>query len=43
MTKFAVYTVPPADSLLYQCGSEILGYDVRTGEFLPEENATRAA
>jgi hypothetical protein len=43
MAKFAVYTVPPADSLLYQRGSEILGYDVRTGEFLPEQNATRTA
>ena len=43
MAKFAVYTVPPADSLVYQRGSEILGYDVRAGEFLAEENATRAA
>jgi len=43
MAKFAVYTIPPADSLLYQRGSEILGYDVRIGEFLPDDNATRAA
>ncbi|MCA9884870.1 MAG: hypothetical protein KC708_17960 [Anaerolineae bacterium] len=43
MAKFAVYTIPPADSLLYQHGSELLGYDVRTGQFLPEDNATRAA
>ena len=43
MAKFAVYTIPPADSLLYQRGSEMLGYDVRTGQFLPEDNATRAA
>ncbi len=43
MAKFAVYTIPPADSDLYQRGSEILGYDVRSGEFLPEENATREA
>lgn len=42
MPKFAVYYIPPADSLLYQCGSEILGYDVRTGEFLPKDNPTRA-
>lgn len=43
MAKFAVYYVPPADSKLYQRGSEILGYDVRAGEFLPVNNATRAA
>ena len=42
MPKFAVYYVPPAESTLYQHGSEILGYDVRTGQFLPENNATRA-
>jgi len=42
MPKFAVYYTPPADSMLYQRGSEILGYDVRTGKFLPEENPTRA-
>ena len=43
MAKFAVYTIPPADSELYQRGSEILGYDLRKGEFLPEDNATRRA
>lgn len=43
MAKFAVYTIPPPDSDLYQRGSEILGYDVRTGEFLPEDNPTRDA
>lgn len=43
MAKFAVYYIPPADSLLYRRGSEILGYDVRAGVFLPEANPTRAA
>lgn len=43
MPKFAVYYVPPEESDLYRRGSEILGYDVRTGDFLPEDNATRAA
>jgi hypothetical protein len=43
MPKFAVYYVPPADSALYQHGSDILGYDVRAGEMLPTDNATRAA
>lgn len=43
MPKFAVYYVPPADSDLYRRGSEILGYDVRTGSILPAENPTRAA
>lgn len=43
MAKFAVYTIPPAGSLLYQRGSELLGYDVRSGTFLPENNPTRAA
>lgn len=43
MAKFAVYTIPPAESILYQRGSELLGYDVRAGEFLPEDNPTRAA
>lgn len=43
MAKFAVYTIPAADSALYRRGSEILGYDVRTGELLPETNETRAA
>jgi hypothetical protein len=43
MPKFAVYYIPPAQSSLYQHGSEILGYDVRTGTMLPEDNPTRAA
>lgn len=43
MPKFAVYYVPPADSDLYRRGSEILGYDVRSGAMLPTENETRAA
>lgn len=43
MPKFAVYYIPPADSDLYRRGSEILGYNVRTGQFLPEENPSRAA
>lgn len=42
MAKFAVYYIPPADTDLYRRGSEILGYDVRAGVFLPEENPTRA-
>lgn len=29
MPKFAVYYVPDADDMLYQLGSELLGYDVR--------------
>lgn len=41
MPKFAIYTIPPANSLIYQHGSEILGYDVRSGVFLPEDNPTR--
>lgn len=43
MAKFAVYTIPPADSALYQRGSQLLGYDVRRGAFLPDDNPTRAA
>ncbi|QPC84720.1 hypothetical protein G4Y79_10180 [Phototrophicus methaneseepsis] len=43
MAKFAVYYIPPPESDLYQRGSEILGYDVRTGRFLPADNPTRAA
>jgi hypothetical protein len=43
MAKFAVYTIPPAESAIYRHGSEILGYDVRQGIFLPEANASRAA
>jgi hypothetical protein len=43
MPKFAVYYIPPAQSALYQRGSEILGYDVRAGKMLPEDNPTRAA
>ncbi|MFN8562289.1 MAG: hypothetical protein U0703_11870 [Anaerolineae bacterium] len=38
MAKFAVYTIPPADSTLYQRGSELLGYDVRSRAFMPEHN-----
>lgn len=41
MPKFAVYYITPADSKHYQHGSEILGYDVRAGEFLPKDNPTR--
>jgi len=43
MAKFAVYYIPPAESALYRRGSEILGYDVRAGLFLPDDNPTRAA
>ncbi len=43
MAKFAVYTIPPAESALYQRGSELLGYDVRAGAFLTGSNPTRAA
>lgn len=42
MPKFAVYYITPADSLHYQRGSEILGYDVRAGKFLPSDNPTRS-
>lgn len=42
MPKFAVYTIPPADSAMYQHGSEILGYDVRTGEHLADHTPTRS-
>jgi len=42
MPKFAVYYTPPAESTFYKRGSEILGYDVRTGEFLPADNPTRS-
>jgi len=43
MPAFAVYYVPPAESPLYQAGSSILGYDLRTGALLPVENPTRSA
>ncbi|MEM9955081.1 MAG: hypothetical protein AAF846_25960 [Chloroflexota bacterium] len=43
MAKFAVYTIPPAESDIYRRGSELLGYDVRAGEFLPQDNETRSA
>lgn len=43
MAKFAVYTIPTADSDLYRRGSELLGYDVRAGAFLPPSNPTRSA
>ncbi|GAB4520795.1 MAG: hypothetical protein OHK0046_31490 [Anaerolineae bacterium] len=41
MPSFAVYYVPPADTPLYQFGTDVLAYDVWTGQFLPEDNATR--
>ena len=41
MAKFAVYFVPPAGSDFYQRGSELLGYDVRAGQLLPDANPTR--
>ena len=41
--KFAVYVIPPAESEFYQRGSEILGYDVRAGAFLPKDNPSRRA
>ncbi|MBK8023760.1 MAG: DUF1045 domain-containing protein [Chloroflexi bacterium] len=41
MAKFAVYTIPPSDSDMYRQGSEILGYDVRAGVMLHEDNSTR--
>lgn len=43
VAKFAVYYIPPAESSMYLRGSEILGYDVRAGNFLPADNPTRAA
>ena len=42
MAYFALYYVPPADHPFYQLGSQMLGYDVRTGQILPVENAARA-
>lgn len=32
LTAFAVYLIPPAESRLYQFGSQVLGYDVRERE-----------
>lgn len=43
MAKFAIYYIPPADSKLYQLGSQILGYDIRTQTHLPEVNESRAS
>jgi len=43
MAKFAIYYIPPADSLLYQRGSAILGYDIRARQTLPVDNPTRQA
>ena len=43
MPKFALYVIPPANSRIYQVGSALLGYDVRAGAMLPEENPTREA
>ncbi len=40
---FAVYYVPAADDPLYQRGTEILGYDARTGEFTANDAPARAA
>jgi putative phosphonate metabolism protein len=33
--RYAVYFVPPADSVLYQLGSSVLGYDCRSGADVP--------
>lgn len=33
--RYAVYFVPPADSLLYRFGASLLGYEVFTGQPLP--------
>ncbi len=41
MPKFAVYVVPPAGTDLYRRGTEILGYDLRSGDLLPADNPTR--
>ncbi len=35
LAAFAVYLIPSGDSDLYEFGSKIIGYDVRTGEFQP--------
>ncbi|MEZ4672003.1 MAG: hypothetical protein R3E39_29205 [Anaerolineae bacterium] len=43
MPDFALYFVPPADDPLYRIGSDVLGYDVRTGLLLPEQNSARSA
>lgn len=42
MPVFAVYHVPPADDPLYQRGTDVLGYDVRSAAFTAEINPTRA-
>ena len=33
--RYAIYFVPPADSVLYRFGAGVLGYDCYTGESLP--------
>jgi hypothetical protein len=38
-----MYYIPPAEHVIYRVGTEILGYDIRAGKILPEENDTRAA
>ena len=43
MPNYAVYYVPPADSDLYQFGTQINGYDVRNREFISPYNNARAA
>jgi hypothetical protein len=42
MAKFAIYTIPPADHDLYRVGSEILGYDIRAGQNLPDVTEARS-
>ncbi len=41
MPMFGIFYIPEADSPLYQIASNIMGYDVRAGQLLPEVNAHR--
>jgi hypothetical protein len=41
MPMFGIYYIPPADSAFYRIASQIMGYDVRSGELLPEHNDIR--
>ena len=39
---FGIYYIPPAQTPLYQVASQVMGYDVRTGEQLTGDNSARA-
>lgn len=43
MPTFALYFVPPAESPFYAAGSQVLGYDVRTGQRLSSDSPARSA